>query len=69
MNFDIRLPIGSMFSILGALLLGYGLLSESAIYRHSLGININLIWGAVMLVFGLVMLWLGRRGARSQPPR
>jgi hypothetical protein len=69
MNFDIRLPIGLMFSILGALLLGYGVLSEKDIYRHSLGININLIWGVVMLVFGLIMLWLGRSATRSRPPR
>ena len=68
MAFDIRIPIGSMFAILGALILGYGLLSDAEIYRRSLGLNINVIWGAVMLGFGLVMLWLGRRGAPVEPP-
>jgi hypothetical protein len=69
MAFDIRIPIGSMFAILGALILGYGLLSDAEIYRRSLGLNINVIWGAVMVGFGLVMLWLGRRGASVEPPR
>ena len=58
MGLDIRLPIGLMFSLVGALLTGYGLLStKSEIYAtHSLGININLIWGAVLVVFGVLML-------------
>jgi hypothetical protein len=64
MKFDIRIPIGSMFGILGAVSLLYGLMSDSEIYRRSLGINVNLIWGAVMLVFGLIMLGLSWRAAR-----
>ena len=58
MGLDIRLPIGLMFTLVGALLTGYGLLSaKSEIYTaHSLGININLIWGAVLVVFGVLML-------------
>lgn len=64
MGLDIRTPIGLMFSLFGALLVGYGLLtSGSDIYQRSLGQNINLIWGAVLLAFGLVMLWLGRKGS------
>lgn len=65
MGLDIRLPIGLMFSIVGLLLTGYGLISDKSIYRSSLGININLLWGAVMLVFGLVMLFLGKRGTAA----
>jgi hypothetical protein len=59
---DIRTPIGLMFSILGALLAGYGLVADPAIYARSLGLNVNLWWGAVLLVFGATMLALGRRG-------
>ncbi len=67
MGFDIRTPIGLMFAILGALLVGWGLLTvDSDIYRRSLGLNVNLIWGAVLLAFGLLMLRLGRRGARRR---
>ena len=62
MKLDLRLPIGLMFSIIGALLVVFGLASDPAIYQRSLGINVNLWWGLVLLVFGLVMLWLVRRG-------
>jgi hypothetical protein len=62
MGLDIRTPIGLMFAILGALLVGWGLLTAgSELYERSLGLNVNLIWGAVLLAFGLLMLWLGRR--------
>jgi hypothetical protein len=63
MGLDIRTPIGLMFSIFGLLLAGYGLVTRgSDVYQRSLGYNINLEWGLVLLVFGLVMLWLGRKG-------
>ena len=68
MKLDLRLPIGLMFSIFGVLLAGYGVASDPAIYQRSLGVNVNLWWGLVLLAFGLVMLWLvarGRRTARS----
>jgi hypothetical protein len=61
MKLDLRLPIGLMFSIIGALLAVFGFASDPAIYQRSLGINVNLWWGLVLLVFGLVMLWLVRR--------
>jgi hypothetical protein len=63
MGLDIRLPIGGLFTVLGLLLAGYGLVSEKALYERSLGINVNLEWGLVMLVFGVIMVVLGRRGA------
>jgi hypothetical protein len=54
-----------MFSILGILLTTYGLVSDKAIYQRSLGINVNLGWGLVILAFGVLMLILGRRGIKS----
>ncbi|NOS68573.1 MAG: hypothetical protein HOP33_01405 [Verrucomicrobia bacterium] len=65
MNFDLRLPIGIMFSLYGAMLVIYGLISDNAIYERSLGININLVWGTVMLVFGVFMLLLAWRGRKK----
>ncbi len=65
MRLDIRLPIGLMFTILGALLTGFGLVSDTAVYQRSLGINVNLWWGVVMLVFGIIMALLGRRGTAT----
>ena len=69
MNFDLRLPIGIMFTLFGAMLAIYGLVSDKSIYEaHSLGININLIWGFVLLVFGAFMLLLALRGGKPTPP-
>jgi hypothetical protein len=67
MGVDIRLPIGGLFAILGAMLLGYGLITHgNEMYvQKSLGYNINLWWGLVMLAFGLIMLWFSRRGTAS----
>jgi hypothetical protein len=62
MGFDIRLPIGYLFSILGVLLALYGLMTNgAAFYQRSLGININLSWAVVLLVFGLLMAYFGKR--------
>ena len=62
MGFDIRLPIGYLFSILGALLTVYGVLTlSSPIYQHSLGMNINMEWGVVLLIFGLLMAYFAKR--------
>jgi hypothetical protein len=68
MGFDIRLPIGMMFSVFGLLVGGYGAATVgSEMYaRHSLGINVNLWWGIVMLGFGGIMLLLARRGSAAQ---
>jgi cytochrome c biogenesis factor len=74
MGLDIRWPIGLMFSLIGAMLVIYGLAtSGDPIYaQHSLGINVNLIWGLLLLVFGATMLLLAWRGSRqptaTQPP-
>lgn len=66
MGLDIRLPIGLLFSVVGTLLGGYGILSNKAIYQRSLGININLAWGVVLLIFGVAMLVLGYRGTKTR---
>jgi hypothetical protein len=63
MGLDLRLPIGFLFTALGAILALYGAISDPAIYARSLGINVNLAWGCVLLVFGLAMLAASRRRA------
>jgi len=70
MNFDLRLPLGMIFTLFGLLLAGYGLVSDPAVYKKSLGVNINLGWGSVMLVFGVLMLVFARRGRKNNgtPP-
>ena len=62
MGLDLRWPIGLMFSLVGALLLVNGLLTGPS--AKALGINVNLWWGLVLLVFGLLMAvsaWRSRR--------
>ena len=57
MGLDLRKPIGFFFLLLGVILVGHGFLTRGAeMYAKSLGININLVWGAVLIVFGLLML-------------
>jgi len=56
---DIRFPIGLMFSIFGVIITVYGLttIGNNALYARSLNINVNLISGVCMLIFGLFMLF------------
>lgn len=69
MKLDIRWPIGFMFTFIGVLLAGYGLLGRGDIYQKSLGINVNLDWGLALLAFGALMLGLGwRRSIGGRPP-
>jgi hypothetical protein len=67
-SLDVRFPIGGMFTIFGAILTVYGILSSPAMYEKSLGINVNLWWGLVLLVFGLVMLRFAFRAHRESKP-
>jgi len=66
MGLDIRLPIGIIFTIYGAVLIIYGLLADPAIFVNSLGVNIDLWWGVAMLIFGLIMAILAFRAARRE---
>jgi len=66
MGLDIRWPIGVMFVVIGLVLAGYGLMSDAAIYARSFGMNVNLIWGAVLAVFGILMIVLARIGNKAK---
>ena len=66
MGLDIRWPIGLMFTLIGLLLAVYGLIVKSD-HAISLGININFIWGIILLVFGVLML-LGAMNGKKNPP-
>jgi hypothetical protein len=62
MGLDIRIPLGLIFLITGAIISVYGFFTRhSAIYDKSMGINLNLTWGAIMFAFGLIMFLVGRR--------
>ena len=64
---DIRIPIGTMFTVLGILITGFGIftMSNNQMYEKSLGINVNIIMGILMLLFGLVMLFLARKKKKA----
>ena len=69
MSLDLRIPLGLMFLIVGVMLSVYGLVTRgSEIYLRSAGMDINLIWGVVMLVFGLGMFLLGRYSDKHPQP-
>jgi hypothetical protein len=69
MGFDIRMPIGLLFTLFGILLIGYGTATRgSEMYaEHSLGVNINLWWGIALLSFGAAMLALTRLRRKQEP--
>jgi protein-S-isoprenylcysteine O-methyltransferase Ste14 len=68
MSLDIRTPIGLMFGIIGLILVVFGFFSDPKIYERSLGINVNLGWGCVLLAFAAFMLILAWR-AKHQPKK
>jgi len=70
MGLDLRWPIGIMFTLIGVLLTGYGLINAPGSTTKVGGseLNINLAWGLVLLVFGLFMLIMAWRGSKKAGP-
>jgi hypothetical protein len=64
MQFELRVAIGALFTLYGALLALYGVFGDQAQYARSLGLNVNVGWGLVLLVFGLCMLLVRARGRK-----
>jgi hypothetical protein len=57
MRLDIKLPLGLIFSIIGIILICSGLFYEKEILAK-LQFNFNLWWGALVFLFGFLMLIL-----------
>jgi hypothetical protein len=69
MGLDIRVPLGLIFLITGGIISLYGFFTRgSAMYDKSMGINLNLTWGMLMFVFGVVMFVVGRRQKWQDDP-
>jgi hypothetical protein len=76
MTLDIRVPIGLMFGIIGVVLTVFGYLSDPQLgvfpdahmYERSLGINVNLVWGWLLVGFAAIMLGLADRAKRRSAP-
>jgi hypothetical protein len=67
MNLDLRIPLGWMFTLIGLLLsfFGWATNGKTVVYAQSLGININLWWGLALLVFGLILMALGKPASKQ----
>ncbi len=69
MGLDIRWPIGLMFSLIGALLIIEGAVAGGAtsVTGLPLGANVNLLWGILLLIFGVLMLLGALRASHKKP--
>jgi len=65
---DVRLPIGVLFSMLGALVAAYGAATWGQPGTAPTGVPIDLVWGLVLLAFGALMLLLARRASGHHGP-
>jgi hypothetical protein len=66
-NIDLRFPLGWLFIVFGVLLTLFGLFTDRATYERSPFINVNLWWGAVMLLFGgLMFIFAWKKAGRKR---
>lgn len=70
MGLDIRIPLGMIFLIIGGIMAVFGLVTRGSadLYARSLGVNLNLTWGILMFIFGLIMFIAGRRQKWQDDP-
>jgi hypothetical protein len=75
MGLDLRIPMGLMFTLIGIILTAIGIATRGNmdLYARSLGINVNLWWGIVLVIFGQIIFQLGRasqvRLTKLPPPK
>lgn len=65
--FDLKIPLGGLLGFYGILLFLYGIFGPSDIYGKSANIDVNEIWGLVMIVVSAAFLlsaYLGRRAKK-----
>ncbi len=63
--FDLKIPLGSLLSFYGFILVLYGVFGPRYIYEKSLGLNVNLIWGVLILLIGGLFLGFAHFRRRS----
>jgi hypothetical protein len=70
MGLDIRVPLGLIFLIVGGIMAVFGIVThgDATLYQKSLGVDLNLTWGAIMFVFGAVMFYVGKRQKWQDDP-
>lgn len=65
--FDLKIPLGSLLGFYGLVLLVYGIFGPKNIYVKSFHLDINVIWGVLMMVIAgafLLSAYLGRRARK-----
>jgi hypothetical protein len=70
MGLDIRIPLGLVFLIIGAIMAIFGVFTQgdASLYEKSLGVDINLVWGGLMFAFGAIMFFFGKRQKWQDDP-
>ncbi len=70
MGLDIRVPLGMIFLAIGGIMAVFGLAThgDGTLYEKSLGVDLNLTWGAIMFVFGAIMFAVGRKKKWEDDP-
>jgi hypothetical protein len=58
---DLRMPSGIFFLLLGVILCAQGILASS--HAPLTDVNVNLYSGISMLLFGGILLWLAKRAS------
>ncbi len=62
--FDLKIPLGGLLEFYGILLLLYGIIGPASVYKKSFNLNVNIIWGILMIVIGSAFLlssYMGRK--------
>jgi hypothetical protein len=68
-RFDIRRIIGGLFLVYGVILVVTGLVGDHVVKNKASGINVDLITGACMIGFAILMIaWALLRPTRPEPP-
>ncbi len=64
---DVRWPIGLLFLAIGFVVALYGLSAHPEVPGGlDRGVNLDLVWGVVLVLFGAFMIWGARRASRRQ---
>ncbi len=64
--FDLKIPLGSLLGFYGLLLLVYGIFGPSDIYDKSAHLDVNAIWGVLMIVLSSAFLLSAYRGRKAK---
>ncbi len=62
--FDLKIPLGSLLGFYGIVLFAYGIFGPKDIYDKSFHMDINVVWGILLIVISgafFLSAYLGRR--------